>query len=253
MRCRSNLERTAVALVSGLMLAAACSSASTECSACHTSSCPDPVFETSDPNGGWSVGGYYVHNNMWNCGSYACSETLYACSYDNWYVVANLNNDSGDGAVKTYPNVHKDYGDVPIGSFHAITSTFAETSPHVGIYNVAFDIWINGIASTGCTEIMIWNENHNQVPAGTQVETVTLGGRTYHVWKTPDSGYIAFVPTVIFTSGTVDLLEIFQWVMGKNWLPSDSWVSQIDFGVEIVSTDGRDAVFEFTDFSITDS
>jgi hypothetical protein len=30
-------------------------------------------------------------------------------------------------------------------------------------------------------------------------------------------------------------------------------VSQIDFGVEIVSTDGKDTVFEFTDFSITDS
>jgi hypothetical protein len=25
-----------------------------------------PAFVTSDPSGGWSNGGYYVHNNMWN-------------------------------------------------------------------------------------------------------------------------------------------------------------------------------------------
>ena len=28
--------------------------------------CTSPVFRTSDSNGGWSEGGYYVHNNMWN-------------------------------------------------------------------------------------------------------------------------------------------------------------------------------------------
>jgi hypothetical protein len=49
------------------------------------------------------------------------------------------------GAVKTCPNVHRDYNDVPIGSFNTITSTFAETSPHVGIYGVAYDIWTNGV------------------------------------------------------------------------------------------------------------
>jgi hypothetical protein len=140
---------------------------------------------------------------------------------------------------------------VPISSFKTIASTFAETSPHVGIYNVAYDIWINGIATSGCTEIMIWTENYNQVPAGSKAATVTLGSRTYDVWKTANSGYIAFVPTAVFTSGTVDLLEIFNWTMSKTWLHSNSTLGQICFGVEIVSTNGADATFKFTDFSIT--
>jgi hypothetical protein len=106
-----------------------------------------PAFVTSEPNGGWSNDGYYVHNNMWNSAKYhPCTQTLSAQSYDDWYVVARMNNNSGDGAVKTYPNVHKDYASVPIGWFSSIMSQFAETSPHVGIYNVAFDIWINGSA-----------------------------------------------------------------------------------------------------------
>ena len=213
--------------------------------------CTDPVFVTSDRDGGWSTRGYYVHNNMWNSNEQLGPETLYACSHDNWYVVSKQTNHAG--AVKTYPNVHKDYDNVPISSFNRITSTFAATSPHVGIYNVAYDIWINGVASSGSTEVMIWTENFNQVPAGDRVATVSLGGRTYRVWKTSDSHYIALVPTSIVTSGSIDLLGIFKWLMSKGWLPGNSTLGQIDYGVEIVSTDGRPATFSFTDFSITDS
>src|SRR5262245_13332608 len=119
--------------------------------ALHATWADDPPFVTSDPNGGWSTGGYYVHNNMWNSAKYdPCKSTLHARSHDDWYVVARMNNKKGDGAVKTYPNVHKDYESVPIGSFESMTSRFAETSPRVGIYNVAYDLWINGVATPGC-------------------------------------------------------------------------------------------------------
>lgn len=139
----------------------------------------DPMFVSSDPNGGWPDDGYYIHNNMWNSAKYKpCTSTLYAWSHDNWQVVARMNNQSGDGAVKTYPNVHRDYASEPIGAFDSMTSTFAETSPHVGIYNFAYDIWVNGIAKPGCTEIMIWNENFRQVPGGDYVESVAFDGRT---------------------------------------------------------------------------
>jgi Glycosyl hydrolase family 12 len=218
---------------------------------CTQTECTNPVFTTSATSGGWSNGGYYVHNNMWNSASYQCAETLYACSYHSWYVVANMNNNSGDGAVKTYPNVHKDYSNVAISSFKTITSTFAETSPHVGIYDVAYDIWTNGVATAGSTEFMIWNENYKQTPGGSLSATVTLGGRTYNVYKTSNNSYIAFVPTTVFTSGSLDVLEIFNWTISKGWLAANSTLGQLDFGVEFVSTNGTNAVFKCTDFSIT--
>ncbi len=211
----------------------------------------DPAFVTSDRNGGWSNGGYYVHNNMWNSAQYSpCTQTLYAWSFDHWQVVARMDNRTGDGAVKTYPNVHKDYDRVPFASLDSLTSSFAATSPHVGIYNVAYDIWINGIASPGCTEIMIWTENFGQVPGGRYVQDVTFGGRTYRVYKRSGSGYIAFVPTVNFTCGTVNLLEIANWTIAKGWLSAQSTLNQICFGVEIVSTDDAEATFAVTAFSI---
>jgi hypothetical protein len=216
-----------------------------------TNTCAHPVFVTSDTNGGWDDGGYYVHNNMWNSSSYPVTETLYACSHDNWYVVANANDASGDGTVKTYPNVHKDYDNVPISSFSTLTSRFAASGPRVGIYNVAYDIWLNGVAESGCTELMIWTENYNQVPGGRKVATATLGGRTYDVWRdTWDWQYVAFVPTAVMTSGTVDIKEVLQWMIDEGWITSSASLGQVCFGVEIVSTDGTDATFTFRDFSI---
>ncbi|HET9960024.1 MAG TPA: hypothetical protein VFQ61_36275 [Polyangiaceae bacterium] len=215
------------------------------------SSCINPVFTTSDHNGGFSDGGYYVHNNMWNSEVSLGPETLYACSYRSWYVVSKQTNEQG--AVKTYPNVHKDYDDVPIASFERITSSFAATSPHVGIYNVAYDIWTNGVATSGSTEFMIWTENFNQVPAGDQVASATFGERVYDVWRTSNGHYIALVPEQPFTSGRIDLLEILQWATKRGWLRDDSTLGQIGFGVEIVSTEGKEAVFEFSDFTIQDA
>lgn len=211
----------------------------------------DPAFVTSDPNGGWPHRGYYIHNNMWNSAKYSpCTSTLSAWSHDNWYVVTRMNNKQGDGAVKTYPNVHRNFSSVPIESFGSILSTFAETSPHVGIYNFTYDIWINGIARPGCTEIMIWNENYNQVPGGRHVQDMSFGGRTFKVYRNPGSGYLALVATIPFTSGTVDLLEIMKWAVAKGWLSSKSTLHQICFGVEVVSTDDTDARFQVTAFSI---
>lgn len=212
--------------------------------------CTAPSFTTSDPNGGWNHGGYYVHNNMWNIAGYQVSETLSACAHDNWYVVAKMDNNKGDGAVKTYPNVHKNYNGAAIASFNHLWSTFAAATPHVGIYNVSYDIWLNGIATAGSNEVMIWTENYNQVPAGRKMETVTLGGRAYDVWKTNSNAYIAFVPAAAVTSGSIDLLEILKWIQSKGWIPANSTLGQICFGIEIVSTNGMDAKFSITDFSI---
>lgn len=213
--------------------------------------CANPQFETSAPTGGWSDGSYYLYNNMWNSARYSVQQTLYACSYSNWYVVATMNNDTGDGAVKTDPDVQMNFDEPAISSFHSVTSTFAETSPQVGIYNDAYDIWINGVDTSGSSELMIWNQNHGQRPAGSVVTIASLGGRTYQVWKY--GGYMAFVADRAFTSGTVNLLAFFDFVIGQGWIAANSTLGQIDYGVELVSTDSAPATFAFTNFSVTTS
>jgi hypothetical protein len=197
----------------------------------------------------WKNGGYFVGNNMWNSSRYSVTQTLYACAYNNWYVVASMDNAAGDRAVKTYPNVHEDFSEPGISSLHFLTSTFAETSPHVGIYEDAYDIWINGVASSGSTELMIWTENHDQAPEGSRVATVTFGGRSYQVYKS--GSYIAFVADANFASGTVDLLAFFDWVISQGWIPAGSTLGQVGYGAELVSTNGAPAMFSFTNFSVS--
>ncbi len=202
-----------------------------------TQTCTNPShvlpLNPSNPQDGITLSGFYVDTDTWNAANYPVSQTMYICDYNNWYVVANMNNNTGDGAVKTYPNVHMDFNSAPeISSFSNISSSFAHTAPHVGIYEFAYDIWLNGVASSGSTEVMIWTDNYNQVPSGSQLETVTFDGQTYQVYKS--GSYIAFVETTNVTSGTVNLLSFFNHVIGKGWIPSTSTVGAIDYGIELV-------------------
>jgi hypothetical protein len=201
----------------------------------------------------WNQAPYFVANDAWNVNGYNVSQTLYACSAANWYVVATMDNSKGDGAVKTFPNSHRDFDSAPqISSFNSITSTFADTSPGSGIYEDAYDIWLNGIGGANATEVMIWTDNHGQTPSGSVQGTVTMGGRSYTVWKTTGN-YIAFVPSANFTSASMDLLAFFKWIMSKGWITNSATLGQVDYGVELVSTGGVPATFTFSNFSVNAS
>ncbi len=204
----------------------------------------------SNPQDGITLGAFYVDTDTWNVANYQVTQTMYVCDYNNWYAVAKMDNSKGDGAVKTYPNVHEDFSGAPaLSSFSAISSSFAHAGPHVGIYEFAYDIWLNGVATSGSTEVMIWTDNFNQVPSGSVQETVTFDGQSYQVYKS--GSYIAFVGTTNVTSGTVNLLEFFNHIIAKGWIPSTSTLGAIDYGIELVSTNGTDATFALNDFSLT--
>jgi hypothetical protein len=217
-------------------------------------SCPNPShtipLNTSDPQDGISIGDFYITNDTWNAANYQVSQTMYICDYTNWYVTATMNDNANDGAVKTYPNVHQDFNNPKISSFKTISSSFAETGPHVGIYEYAYDMWLNGVASNGSTEVMIWNDNNKQTPGGSKQASVSFDGRTYDVYK-GGSDYVAFVDMANTTSGTINILSFYNYIISKNWIPATSTIGQIDYGVELVSTNNVSAKFEVNNFSLT--
>ena len=190
---------------------------------------------------------YLIHNNNWN-DTAGGNSVITACNYNNWYVISNTPNHS-DLSVQTYPNVHRDYNDISLSS---ITSArFAATGPHCTgcIWNIAFDIWVGDGLSH---ELMIWTENWGQRPAGNQVGTTTIGGQQYQVWRSGsgDGGIITYLSVVPQLSGTMPLSLFFADVRARGWTPTTTW--QVDFGVEIVDTNGNPERFDFTDFSIND-
>ncbi|HTA89620.1 MAG TPA: hypothetical protein VK745_08590, partial [Polyangiaceae bacterium] len=234
---------------SGAGAAAGNASASNACSKANAT--------CSGSNTGCNVGSYYLFDNQWNCGASSgndCGpESAYGCLEGNtvsW--VATSNQPAGNTAVLTYPAVQDNFDSKPLlSSFNTISATFEETSPHVGDYEVAWDCWFNDNAN----ELMVWVDNYNQAPGGKKVATnVALGGRSYDIWwaaGSGTSGYLVFYATATFTSGTVDLLQLFEYAVTNGWLPASSTVNQLSFGIEICSTNGQDATWSFNNYSIT--
>ena len=152
-------------------------------------------------------------------------------------------------SVQTYPNVHRDYNDAPLTR---ITSArFAGKGPRCSgcVYNIAFDIWVGSGFSH---ELMIWTENWGQRPLGNVVDTVSIGGHEYQVWRSGsgDGGVITYLSTTPQLSGNMPLSEFFKDVQNRGWRATTTW--QVDYGVEIVDTNGNPERFDFTDFAITD-
>jgi hypothetical protein len=209
----------------------------------------------------YSDGGFIIHNNMWNTSGYRVSETVEACSYHSWNVIATADNSSGDGAVKTYPNVHKDYhnwstGNEPqLSNYPILSSSFAAAGPNTGIYNIAYDIWLNGVGNGGGSnrEVMIWTDNQAQRPAGSVVATgLGIGGQTWTLWATGDNHILSFVAGKDMAAGTVNIRAMLDYLISHARVPANSTLGQIDYGVEIVSTNGAPGTFRFTGFSLTD-
>jgi hypothetical protein len=204
-------------------------------------------------NSGCDVGSYYLFDNQDSCGAMGCGpESAYGCTNANHTVsfVVTSNQPKGNSTVLAYSSMQDNFNSAPLTSFTTITSTFAEVSPRVGSYDVAFDVWLNGVSAPGSQQIMVWVDAYNRTPLGNHVTSTSLGGRTYDVYRTTNGSQITLVATQTFTSGTVDLLGIFAWTLAQGMIPSGSTLSQIEFGVEIVSTDGTNATFYFDEYSV---
>lgn len=257
----TNKPSIAALIAAGMLLSVASVSAlpGTGYAQANTATCTSPTFTTTKSDDMKTFGDYIVHNNMWNAGGYSVTQKLDACSAQKWNVTVTADNSKNDGAVKTYPNVHKDYhnwstgAEPKVSSYTQINSTFGAVSPRAQgqIYNVAYDIWLNGVP--GDREIMIWTDNWNQRPAGNKIGNVQVAGKTWEFWASGDNHILTFVAPQPLTSGSLDLKAILDWLIKEGRVPADATLGQIGYGVEVVSTNGQPATFNFTDFSITDS
>jgi hypothetical protein len=224
--------------------------------------CTNPTVIPMDPENaqsGIAEGNYYVTNDTWNAGHYAgLSQKLHVCNYNSWYAIAIMNNATLDFAVKTSPNVQETWYPTPtkLSSWKSITSQFSDIPPGVGsnygIWEFEYDIWLNGLADSSSTEVMIWTYNDGQAPSGSLSGQFTDAGHTYDVYhSSPPHQYIAFVDRRNNLSGSVDLLDFFNYVISRNWIPRSSTLYQICNGVELVSTNSRSEKFTINNFSIS--
>ena len=224
-----------------------------------TLSCPGaapagitPDWCSCEQWGQWTKGDATYYNDIW--GSGAGPQCIWVAG-DQWGVAAN--HPSG-GSVKSYPNISFSPGKA-LSAFTTYTSNFAITVPSGGAWEVAYDIWVqNGSTQI---EIMLWVNYTKGVvfPASSTsnpaASNVTTGG---HAWDVYYGGYggqdvISLLRTTNTTSATVDLKDIFTWLITNKKTFNTSWtLYQVQFGPEIVSDSGVQS-FVTNSFSVSSS
>lgn len=220
--------------------------------------CTNPVWNSSADFGQWSTNGFLVNNNKWNTGE-AGPQSIHACGYNSWYVVSDQPQIANNpGSIKTYPDTQKNFNQT-IGSFNSITSTFAHSAPAVGEWNFAYDIWLNGLATSSSTEVMIWTDHRypgTLPPGGAQdTRTPTIDGISYKAWRRSNGNggwYIGLAMTEKRNTGAVNLLHVFDYLSSQGWTSDSTKVSAIEYGVEIAWTGGPQT-FRLNNYSLVTS
>ena len=206
--------------------------------------CTDPVWSSSDaeatdntdPNDGQQY--WWVDNDAWSGGH--GPQTMNVCNESSWYATSDQPNEGG--AVQTYPNTEYDVGGratpstTPISGYSSITSTFSEDYPSDGSWDAAYDLWLNNWS----IETMIWNQwsGAQAYWPGIATTSVTLGGVGYKFYD--NGGELMFFRDTQVTSGSVDILAVYQWLVANGYVSASDVPTQLEYGVEICATSGTE-------------
>ncbi len=200
------------------------------------------TYSSSAQFASWTDGTYTVYNDEW--GAHYTYQDLWVNSHSNWGVWSQQDYTSG---VEAYPNVSRTINR-SINSLSSVSSTYTVTDPSVGSYEAAYDIWTEDNAN----EIMIWTDVHNVGPLGSKVGSLTLDGRTYHVYKGTNgsNNVFSFVDTSTVTSGTFNILDILKWIQNtKGWMSNET-LGKVQFGWEI-TTENPGQNFQVDSYSVS--
>lgn len=210
---------------------------------------------------------YYLFNNMWGSKTAGSGywQTIYINKYYNSNSACNLGWNwnwpagSSTSSVKAYPAIvygwhwTSGYGtstSLPVrlwDNYNVRTSVTYRLNA-TGTYNAAYDLWFHNtnLASWGSKptqEVMIWLNNTNAGPAGSYVETVTIGDTSWKVykgWITANSStgegwnVFSFVRSSNTSDTTLNLKNFTDYlVYTKKWMSNSEYLSSVEFGNEI--------------------
>lgn len=118
-------------------------------------------------------------------------------------------------------------------------------------YNLAFDVWLHSESTVAkeniAVELMVWEDYNKFKSHGKKRETVTTSFGTYDllygIMKKPEINsewiYIAFIRHEKRTSGKVDLKELMDYLVKKNYISPGLYISSVEFGTEVLNSKGN--------------
>ena len=235
-----------LAVLAGLVLAAAGVVLATHNATASNAAPRHPRFKSSAPFATWDNGQFDVYNNEWNT-SEAGPQTIWANSFHYWGVSSTQANTT---SVKTYPSVQKNYTNHPVySSIKYLRSSFRESMParRGFIAEAAYDLWLDN----NDIEVMIWVDNHGQAPAGGRIASIKRFGKNFKVYSSSHNAY-TFVLDHNEKSGTIHILSALRWLVRSHHMSRSATLTQVNFGWEICSTRGVPLNFKVSGFSLHD-
>lgn len=204
---------------------------------------------------------YYLFNNVWGQGQVqGWTQSIFHNNDKNmgW----NWNWPSNTSSVKGYPSIvsgwHWTAGYTPGSGLPVrlwdnknINTSVNYSIKANGTYNAAYDVWFHetdkaSSDSAQTDELMIWLNNTKAGPAGSYVETVSLAGSDWDLYKGwIDAGngkgwnVFSFVRKKNTNSASFNIKNFTDYIIyTKKWMSNAKFMSSVEFGTEIFGGSG---------------
>lgn len=228
----------------------------------HAQTCVDTQYGTV------TEGSYTIQNDKWgeadDTGGY--QEVCTGSSSNNSWT-STWNWTKGSGKIKAYPSMYRgweygayspDHGGFPaqVSAQKSLPTSVTFDMTGSNQYDNAYDLFFSPQTdpSGPSAELMVWLNYSGNQPAGTKVASgVALGGvsGTWDVWQGTNSWPVwSFVRTSQVSSFSGNLQPFVYYVAyTKGWLNSSWYELNIQFGTEIIQSNGANGTLKVTQFS----
>jgi hypothetical protein len=186
---------------------------------------------------------YIVMNNEWGADIPQCINV----TSGGFALTANHSRPT-NGAPASYPAIYvgchytacSTGTNLPmqVSEIKSVTSSISYSYPGSGIYDAAYDIWLDPTPKKDAVnkqEVMIWFNRQGQIqPVGSKVASATIGGRTWEVW-TGNNGandVVSYVAPSPIKSWNFSILDFINDTKTRSGVTNSWYLTSIQAGFE---------------------
>jgi hypothetical protein len=187
---------------------------------------------------------YIVMNNRWGTSAEQCINVT-----DRGFAITSQQGTGNtSGAPVSYPAVYDGchYAacspntrlPLQVSQLGSLTSTVAYRYVSGATYDAAYDIWLDPTPRTdgvNAMEIMIWFNRQGAIqPIGSPVGTVTIGGRTWQVWRGSNgqNNVISYLAPSAITSWNFSVLDFITDTRDRGAITNSWYLTSVQAGFE---------------------